>query len=312
MKKAKRNILILICMILAAACVGLYIYIYTIPKISGSLTDTVVLSWGRLRTQNDATAIVVRSEHVISAEQEGILSYYIEDSEKTRRFVKVADVYPVKGSPVGYTCDETGFVSYYLDGYEDILTPDTIGEIVPEEYLELEEYIVPQDIRKETAVAGQELFKIVNSDVWDIVALVPEENAWAYEWNDDVTAIIGDKELSCRISSLTDKGDYWLAVMATKQYYEDFARLRMVDVTVITEDSEGLIVPNSAITEVDGQLGVYVKNLNDEYDFTRIKIITEGENEVLVASDSFTEKDQDGETKTVGTVSIYDEVLRKP
>ena len=312
MKKAKRNILILIFTIIAAVCAGLYIYIYTIPKISGSLTDTAILTWGQLRTQNDATAIVVRSEQVITAEQEGMLSYYIEDSEKTRRYVKVADVYPAKGSPVGYTCAETGFVSYYLDGYEAVLTPDTISEIVPEDYLSLDEYIVPKDIRSGTAVEGQELYKLINSDVWYIVALVPEEDAWDYEWNKSVTVIIGEKELSCTITSLIDTGDYWLAVMSTKQYYEEFARLRMVDVTVVTEDAEGLIVPNSAITELDGQKGVYVRNLNDEYDFTRVKVITEGEEESLVASDSFTEKDENGDSKTISTVSIYDEVLRKP
>jgi len=310
--KIKRNIIIIICIIIAAACAGLYIYIYTIPNISGSLADTSVLQWGELKTQDNETALIVRSENVYSAGKEGILSYYIEDSQKTRRYVKVADIYPAKGSPEAYTCSETGFVSYYIDGYEDVLTPDTITEIKPEDFLNLEEYIVPSDVRTGTAVEGQTLYKLVNSDVWYIVALVPEENIWSYEWNKNVTVVLNGKELRCTITNLTDTGDYWLAVMSTKQYYEDFARIRMVDVTIVTEDSEGLIVPLSSIVYEDGNPGVYVKNINGGYDFTRIKIVSESDTECLVASDSFTEKNENGDTKTIGTVSIYDEILRKP
>ena len=49
--KVGRNISIFFCLLLIAAIAALYVYIYAIPSITGSLTETAVLSYGRLSTE---------------------------------------------------------------------------------------------------------------------------------------------------------------------------------------------------------------------------------------------------------------------
>ncbi|MBR0051879.1 MAG: hypothetical protein IJP57_08015, partial [Firmicutes bacterium] len=89
------------------------------------------------------------------------------------------------------------------------------------------------------------------------------------------------------------------------------------DVTIITEDNNGLIIPTSARAmqeQEDGTMleGVYVKTIRDDYVFRRIQVLAEDEEsgETLITPDSFYEKDENGESVLVATVDVYDEVLR--
>ena len=310
----KRNILIVLCLILTAVCVLLYVYIYVIPRITGSLTETVILTYGDLQSSIESDALIIRQEYVVNAEHDGTASYYVEDSEKTRKYTKILDIYPKYGRAVNYQCPETGFIGYYLDGYEAVLSPDTIQEIALDDYYtegQLTE-ITPADCRKETVLKGEPLYKLVSSDVWYMVAFVPEGDESGFEWGKTVSVTVGGKTVAGTVASMIDKGDTWLIVISTKQYYEDFAKLRTAHVTIIKEDSQGLIVPNTALAVEDGNVGVYVKNINDEYVFKRVEIVATGETESLLTQSTFTEKDETGETVTVSTVNIYDEVLRKP
>jgi len=312
--KVGRNISIIFCVLLIAAIAALYVYIYAIPDITGSLTETAVLSYGSLSTSNEAECLIVRTERVYTANRSGEISYYIKEGEKTRKGVKVLDIYG-SGSEA-YFCEETGFISYYTDGFEDILTPETLEEINPEDYLSTEEEEAkykPEivDRTAETVEEGDPVYKLINSDEWYVAAFIPKDYAQDYEWNQSVSVVFDDgTEMPGIVASTTEKGDYLLAIIQIKQYYPEFAKLRMEHVTIITRNSEGLLVPNSAIAEEDGKKGVYVKDINGDYNFTRVKIIVSTETESILAPDSFTEKDENGEPVSVSTVEIYDEVLR--
>jgi len=312
--KVGRSISIFFILLLVGAIAALYVYIYAIPSITGSLTETAVLSYGRLSTSNEAKALIIRTEKVVTAESSGSVSYYITEGEKTRKGVKVADIY---GSPnTSYFCEETGFISYYTDGFETRLTPENMESIEPVAYLgdeNREPAFVPEpsDRTSETLEKGDPVFKLITSDEWYVAAFIPSDYSADYEWNQTVTVVFSDgTEIPGTVSGTVDKGDHLLALIQIKRYYPEFAKIRLVDVTIITRDSEGLIVPNSALAEEDGFQGVYVKNINGEYNFKRVKVIVSTETESLLVPDSFTEKDEAGESKNVDTVKIYDEVLR--
>ena len=313
--KVRRNIAIIFCMLLIAAIAAMYVYIYAIPNITGSLTETAVLSYGRLSTSNEAKCLIIRTEQVVTADSSGETSYYVSESEKTRKGIKVLDIY---GSPnTSYFCQETGFISYYTDGFEDVLTPETMEDIDPGAYIaekEGDEPVFkpePKDRSASSVVKGDPVFKLITSDAWYVAAFIPTELAKDYEWRQNVTVVFKDgTEIPGNIQSTIDKGSYLLAIIQIKRYYPEFAKIRLEDVTIITKDSEGLIVPNTALAEVDGQPGVYVKDINGGYNFKRVKIIVSGNTESLLVSDSFTEKNEKDETVTVETVKIYDEVLR--
>ena len=100
----------------------------------------------------------------------------------------------------------------------------------------------------------------------------------------------------------------WQIVFESDRYYEDFTKLRILELDIVTSDYSGLIVPNSSIATLDGQVGVYVKQKTEDYKFVPIKIRT-SDGELSVVADS---KYYDADGNEVLTVEIYDEILKDP
>ncbi len=289
-------------------CVGLYAFIYVIPGISGALTRTAVISYGNLQVTDTTTCFVVRDEVVVQAKQSGSISYYIDESSKTRKGTKILDIYPAGGTASGYICSTTGIVSYYVDGYESYFTPENMQALEPAELLELE--VAPEDTKRTQVSTGEPVYKLILQDVWYAVLLVPEENINKYTLDSKVTVKFPDGEVQGSTAQLIQKTEGWLAVIKIDRYYESFARVRKTEATVVTKDYQGLIVPNTAIAEEQGLTGVYVKELGGDFTFTRIQVITTDGKDSLVESSCFYETDSQGVQTKVNTVEIYDEILR--
>ncbi|MBR0130102.1 MAG: hypothetical protein IJM08_02205, partial [Firmicutes bacterium] len=108
------------------------------------------------------------------------------------------------------------------------------------------------------------------------------------------------------VTEYYDKDDHRLVIIRISRYYENFAKLRYTRLKLLTQNYEGLVVPNSAISwqeiQAEGESasslkpGVYVQSINGEYSFKTIDIIVSTDSETLI--------------KTDGNVRIYDEILR--
>lgn len=302
----RRRIAVLV--VFLALCAGLYIWIYVIPGISGALTRTAIVSHGHLRVTDETEGYVIRNERVISAGQSGGISYYTEEGIKTRKGAKVLDVYPTQGSAAGYYAGHTGVISYYIDGYEEYFTPETMDQLEPGELADL--VIEPENTHRAQTIAGEPLYKIVLDDMWYVAVPVPEERAGKYAAGAAVALEFGDRTVPAVAMDVIKKQEGWLVLIRTDRYYEPFASIRKVALTVVTEDYEGLIVPNTSIAMEEGVPGVYVRDLTGAFHFTRIKVITTDGKDSLIHSGTFSEADESGEQKRVNTVEIYDEILR--
>lgn len=293
-ERKKRNIYAVLTALFVIAVAGLYSYLYLIPDITGALTPTVTVEYGNLQTSETARCTVVREETVVYASESGTVSYYSNETEKTRKGTKVLDVYPVGSTGTAYTAPTTGFVSYYVDGWEESFKPDSMATLKPEELMETD--IVPEDIRKNDAEQGDALFKIVTNDTWYMVLTVPKEAKDAYGLNSNVTVMFGDAGVRARVSETYDRGDYAMVILKTSRYYEHFAQIRQTDVKVITSDYSGLLLPDSAIAEEEGEYGAYVLGIDGNYSFVPVEILTRSGDKVLVSAD--------------GKLKIYDTVRR--
>ena len=69
-----------------------------------------------------------------------------------------------------------------------------------------------------------------------------------------------------------------------------------------------IILETIEILEKNGNKGVYVKNKNGAYVFTRVKVISSDDKESVIEDVTFT----DDEGNQVYTVDVYDEVLKHP
>lgn len=307
-QRRKNNKIIAAVMGFVLLCTGLYVFIYVIPGISGALTRTAVISYGNLKVTDVTKGFIIRNEIVFSANQTGSVSYYVEEGLKTRKDTKVLDIYPSNGAGVGYACPSTGVVSYFIDGYEAYFTPETLNNMQFSKLQELD--VVPENTQRAKTERSEPIYKLILEDVWYIVVLVSDNNIHKYTVDSKVNIEFKDGEVDGYTTALVKKPEGWLAIIKTDKYYENFASIRQATVTVTTEDYQGLIVPNTAIAEKDGQPGVYVKDIVDDYHFTRIKIITTDGKYSLVHSATFYETNNEDAQIRVKTVEIYDEVLR--
>ena len=309
MKKRKgKGLLILAIILFLGAFAALYMYIYVMPQISGALARTEIVTYGKMEVFDEVPCLFVRSEEVVYAQQAGNISYYAEETEKDRKDAKVLDVYPAGGSAQAYYCGKNGIVSYYLDGWEEKLYPEAIADLTLSEFEELD--IKPENSVRESTEKDEPLFKVVTSDTWYIVFPIPMEKLSQYKEGYSVTLVFDDGEVTGKVDDIIGTEDTKLIAVSCKKFYANFAKIRQTTGRIITSSYEGLSVPTSAVATVDGQQGVYIKNLSNDYDFVPIEILTADDERTLITPDSFTIEDENGESKKVSSVSLYDEVLR--
>lgn len=318
-KRSGAAVLILAFLIAVGA---LYAYIYIIPSITGALTPTAIAEYGEMRTSNEARAIVIRDESLVYSQQTGNAVYYAPECEKTRKSQKVADTYPVGGTGQGYWLTKTAVISYYSDGLEERLSSDTLGDVTPELFKELFEGeqgpVEPASIKTDTKEEGDPLYKTITGDTWYVALEVPGQYAENYEMGKTVSLRFEDgTEIPFTICRITQYEENWIIVVQTKRYYEKYAMIRTCNLTVVTKDNSGLVVPTSSIAfkeMEDGRVveGVYIKNINGNYNFYRVKIVAEDREAAttLIVPSSFSEKDEEGNVNKISTVSIYDEILK--
>ena len=300
----------------------LYIFIYTIPEITGALKQTCTVEYGEMRIAKSVDAVLIREETVYKADSSGLLSYYIDNNTKTRQGSKILDIYGSEKNTV--LCPQTGVVSYYYDGYESVLTPGAIESA--KEILLSESAIQVKDLSSERASEGEPLYKLITNDTFYTVFLVPPDDIGFYSVDRNVTLEFENGSVSAKISeilSLDENGNVviqegeettyaanYLVVVSTSKYFVDYDKLRQCKLDVVLQNDKGLIVPNTAITEVDGIPGVYVKGIDGEYDFTRIKVISSDGVDSVVYADTFSVLREDGLSDIFTTISIYDEILK--
>ena len=320
-RRGKRTAGIIVAIVFLIAVAVLYSYIYIVPTVTGALTPTAIAQYGEMQTLNPARCIVFRTEKVVEAEQSGNTGYYVDEGQKTRLGVKIADVYPSDGSAKGYFMETTGIVSYWWDGLESSFSPDMPETITLDSFPSQEEGAEPpaepESIRTASKQEGDPLYKIITGDVWYMALCIDSQYMDRYSMGARIDVQFDQGTVDANITRMTQYEDCWVVIAETNRYYKDAARLRYCDVTIITEDNNGLIIPTSARAmqeQEDGTMleGVYVKTIRDDYVFRRIQVLAEDEEsgETLITPDSFYEKDENGESVLVATVDVYDEVLR--
>lgn len=296
-----------------------------VPEVTGALTKTEILEYENMQITDEVVCYFVRHETVHLASKTGAINYYIEDGIKVRKNAKILDIAPqsaindtskyidimtrLDSTDVTLTqmnSEQKGIVSYYVDGYEGYFTPEKMDTL---KYKDIEgAKIYPVNLTRKITLAGEPLFKICEGDYWYMIAWVDPGNISKYEVGNNVKVDLPMAQIKASVEKLVDQGDRWLVIMKTTRFYEDFARIRSANATIITQDYSGIKVRNSSITTQNGVAGVYIKSKNREFVFRPVKIITSDGDYSLVYVSNFYDKDRN----KVNTVEIYDEILKNP
>ncbi len=301
-RKLKRPLLVLFFVLLAV----LFTVIYILPTVTGALTQTSFVEYGSIETEDEITCYFVRNEHVYNAKNGGEIQYYFDEGTFLRRGSNILSVGSSSGN---YKASENTVVSYYIDGLEDVFTPEKMTTLDREKIKDLE--IKVQNAKRKEALKGEPLYKLIDNSLWYVVFWVDEDDIVKYQKDGTVYLKLPKGEIKGKTKEICENGDSWFVVLEFNRYYEDLPKLRMLETSVITSKYEGLVIANESITAENGKPGVYVKDINGDYVFTPVSVITSDGEYSLVESTSYYEE-VDGENIKVSTVDAYDEILNHP
>ncbi len=291
-KKSRLPVILVIVFILVLA--ALYVYLYLLPQIRGSSTENYIVSYARIRESADLKCIVARNELVYTSGGAGSVTYYVEEGAKTRKTARIADVY--SGNKQSFYAQHTGFVTYFIDGYEEQFQPDSFESLDPDELAEIKD-IVPKSEKPEKVEEDKALFKLIDSDTWYVLIIVPQERKREYSAGQSLTVEFSDgASVPSRVSYIKDGQKYQLVVTQITRWYDKQLQIRTTNAKIISSETEGLLIPSAAITTNGENFGVYVMGLDEKYTFKPIEVLIEGDTETLIASG--------------GAVKLYDEVLK--
>jgi len=302
-RKAYQKKLLIRCALWFLAVLIVFSIAYFIPKVSGALKSTYVVHYDNVFVSDKVEAYLVRSENVVYAERSGKPKYLADEGLHVRAPEEVMSV-----GRRSYTADTPGILSYSVDGYETYFIKDNIQNITRKDVDDME--LEPRKTKQQEVKRGDPLFKIVDDKEWYMIFWLSPKDSKHYSEGAFVDVILEEEtEIRARIVNIYAQGDDNMVVLKTFDYYPDMAKSRTVDVEVVAVDETGLLVEQSSIVTVDGNPGVYVKQLSGDYKFVRVKVLTLVDENAIVASDTFNE--MNGELmEQITTIKLYDEVLK--
>ncbi len=318
-KKTKKAIYIYL-----AALLLLYIVVEVLPKVTDIFETTQVLEPGDLKISYETTGYFIKEEAIGIAAESGDVTYLVSEgtavkkgypvvsveengSKKEKRFTEYLDMLEgYDGLSEEYNSPISGVFSLTIDGYEDYFTSENMDKIKRETVESLS--YDPVNLERSSVIKGEPVYKVSMDDSWYILCWVDEETAETYTEGKKVTLELPEGSVDAIVHSMEKEDGDYRVIFHLDVYYKAFCESRAEDMSIITSDNEGLIVDNKCIVEKNGVQGVYVKNKNGDYSFTRIKVISSNGDQSVIEDVTFT----DDEGNQVYTVDVYDEVLRHP
>lgn len=297
-----------------------------LPLISSSLTKTYIAQYGDLQVADTTTGYFVRDEKVYFAGNSGKVNKFVSQGELIQSNTKILEIVGTHQGEVSEEYEfimgnsrkngvmttsfsnlEQGIVSYYADGYEDLITPKSMKNLNSTVIEGMTNKKV-KNLDRDRVVQGEPVFKIIDNSRWYLLCYIDNKHANRYTKGDIVEAAFDDEVVKVKIYDVLNRGNRTLLILRSNRYYEGADKQRVAPVDVITTDEKGLLVENVSITTVKKQQGVYVKSVSGTIKFIPVSII-DSNDEYSIVEKSFY---YDDEGQMVNTINIYDEIIKDP
>jgi putative membrane fusion protein len=208
----------------------------------------------------------------------------------------------------------SGVVSYKIDGYEEILTPNNLNNLKIQTLEEL-------NIKTGQVVAdSKEGAKIINNFECYIACCLNEEQAKEAELGKTVKIRLpNDAEISSKIIHVSKEENKVLVVFQIDRQVQSLMSYRKISFDIIWWSDSGKKVPNEAIgTENRGEneLNYVVRTRGGYEDKIFVKIKRKNEKYAIIENYTRTELQELGisneEINNMKVLTLYDEILKKP
>ncbi|MGE4275833.1 MAG: HlyD family efflux transporter periplasmic adaptor subunit [Lawsonibacter sp.] len=214
------------------------------------------------------------------------------------------------------TASQAGTFSTLVDGYESLLTPETVFQLTPSTLTPL--------LAGDGVAAGAGIGKLITSDRWYFVTSLPTDVADRLKQKEDTPLrFTGDfsQDVDMRVDKIGPaEGDKTLVIFSSDRYLDRTTLLRQQTAELIFDSWSGLRVPKQALhmvkiqrednetgqTVEDSCLGVYVL-LAGRAEFKPVEVVTEGSDYYVVkATSSNSTAFRAGDEVIVRATGLYD------
>lgn len=190
---------------------------------------------------------------------------------------------------------ESGYVVCSVDGYEGVVTVDSLESLSAESLSSIEP----------TTPENDAVCKIVSDYQWYIACELPFDESLNLKIGSKVTLmteLISVPELEATVKYINKQSvtDSAVVVFSCDTMNNELAATRFLEMTVVYSRHEGLKVDNRAIRKVDGVLGVYVLTAS-QVKFVPINVLWTGENYSIAERQASDSK----------VLRMYDEIIVK-
>lgn len=140
---------------------------------------------------------------------------------------------------------KSGYIVYHTDGYEGLQPQEVTAET-----FEKKDYEKTQLINNELVAPGDAVYKFVTSEQWSIVIPVTEERAKELQEAEYVQIrFLKTQDVSWASTEIFTSGKDYYCILGLNNSVVNFCTERFLDIELITEEEQGLKIPNSAIAE---------------------------------------------------------------
>ena len=210
----------------------------------------------------------------------------------------------LSGSVSIITAPKAGYFSGTTDGYEAVLTPESITAMNVEQV---------ENIRAGAVPAGA-IGKVISGDTWYYVTVVPSRYVEGAKKGQTVTVSFAQEtsagSITMDIESISPEEDgKAVLILSCDRYLQDMTMMRQQNADILFSTLSGLRVPKEAVRVMeDGTVGVFILE-STRADFKPVDILMDNGETYLVALDkSSTDRLWPGDEVIVsGVEDLYDD-----
>lgn len=192
------------------------------------------------------------------------------------------------------TPDRSGTFSGMVDGYENVLTPETIRMLTPQG---LDALLTQREDVQERLENNTLLGKLVTGNQWYYVATLHEKEAERLKMGKKISVRLSSMErpvtMQVEALSVPDENRKVCAVLSTDQFMGEATLLRDQAAELVLNTVTGFRVPKSAIhvENISGEVGVY-RIFGVKAKWVPVEILWEDEDYYLIGQP--VQKDEEG------------------
>ncbi len=207
--------------------------------------------------------------------------------------------------------NHSGLVSYKLDGWENILNPNSLNEISFDTLKEGQELGLTEDTSDNKPV-----FKIVDDYQWYLIMEIEDVIDTEFELEDVISISIileEDKlvELDLPVVEILEENREILYVLEGTKYIEKLYDKRFVNINVITFKEDTLRIPIESLTEMGDIVGVKVKEFYGAVTFRPVEVVASDENYAYVSKGDNNGYIKSGD-ESLRTITMFSDIITDP